>query len=57
MSFIYEDNPQLIVELKKLMLEKNISQKDLAASLDMIPQAFSKLLSKKILVLKMPKKY
>jgi transcriptional regulator with XRE-family HTH domain len=29
------------------MLEKNISQKDLAASLDMIPQAFSKLLSKK----------
>ena len=47
MSFIYEDNPQLIVELKKLMLEKNISQKDLAASLDMIPQAFSKLLSKK----------
>ena len=47
MSFIYEDNPQLIVELKKLMLEKNISQKDLAASLDIINKAFSKIIIKK----------
>lgn len=47
MSFIYQDNTQLIVEIKKLLLEKNLSQKELAASLDMVPQAFTKLLGKK----------
>lgn len=47
MSFIYEDNAQLIVELKKLMLEKNVSQRQLAQALEITPQAFSKLLTKK----------
>ena len=47
MSFIYQDNTQLIVEIKKLLLDNNLSQKELAASLDMVPQAFTKLLCKK----------
>ena len=47
MSFIYQDNQQLIVEIKKLLLDNNLSQKELAASLDMVPQAFTKLLGKK----------
>ena len=47
MSFIYQDNTQLIVEIKKLLLDNNLSQKELAASLDMVPQAFTKLLGKK----------
>mgnify|MGYP005752093635 FL=1 len=47
MSFIYEDNQQLIVEIKKLMLEKNFSQRQLAQALEITPQAFSKLLCKK----------
>ena len=47
MSFIYQDNPQLIVEIKKLLRDNNHSQKELAASLDMVPQAFTKLLGKK----------
>ncbi len=55
MSFIYQDNTQLIVEIKKLLLDNNLSQKELAASLDMVPQAFTKLLGKKFLVLKMLK--
>ena len=29
------------------MLDNNLSQKELAASLDMVPQAFTKLLGKK----------
>ena len=39
MSFIYEDNPHLIVELKKLMLEKNISQKKLADAIGVSQKA------------------
>ena len=46
-SFIYQDNKLLFVEIKKLLLDNNLSQKELAASLDMVPQAFTKLLGKK----------
>ena len=56
MSFIYENNEQLIIEIKKLMLENKISQRQVAAHIGVTPQGFTKLLSKKILVLRMQKK-
>ena len=56
MSFIYENNEQLIIEIKKLMLENKISQRQVAAHIGVTPQGFTKLLSKKISVLRMQKK-
>lgn len=47
MSFIYENNEQLIIEIKKLMLENKISQRQVAAHIGVTPQGFTKLLSKK----------
>lgn len=47
MSFIYENNEQVIIEIKKLMLEKKVSQRQLAEKLGITPQGFTKLLNKK----------
>ncbi len=44
---LYTDNEQLVIELKKLLLENKISQRDIAKSLDISPQAFQNLLNKK----------
>lgn len=47
MSIHYENNDQIIIEIKKLMLENHISQREIAEKLDMKPQGLTKMLAKK----------
>ena len=47
MSVTYKDNEQIAIEIKKLMLESKITQREIAAKLEMKPQGLTKLLSKK----------
>lgn len=47
MSVIYEDNKQIIIEIKKLMLENGITQKEIADRLGITPQGLTKILNKK----------
>lgn len=47
MSIVYKNNEQVILEIKKLMLENKISQKQIADNLNITPQALTKLLNKK----------
>lgn len=47
MSFIYKDNEQIIIEIKKLLLENKISQREIAKTLNIAPQGMTKLLNKK----------
>lgn len=44
---IYKDNEQIIIEIKKIMLEKKMTQRQIAAALKITPQSLTKLLSKK----------
>lgn len=44
---IYVSNEQLVIELKKLMLDDKISQKEIADKLEIKPQGLTKLLNKK----------
>ncbi len=43
----YRDNAQVIVEIKKLMLDSNITHREVAERIGLSPQAFNKLLNKK----------
>lgn len=45
--FEYTNQEQIIIEIKKILLEKNISQKEVAEKLNIKPQGFTKLLNKK----------
>lgn len=47
MSFVYESNDQIVIEIKKLLIEKKVSQRQLAEALGITPQGFTKLLNKK----------
>ena len=47
MSIIYENTEQLILEIRKLMLEEKISQRQIADKLEITPQGFTKLINKK----------
>ena len=47
MSIVYENNQQIVIEIKKLMLEKKISQREIAEKLGIKPQGLTKLLAKK----------
>lgn len=47
MSFVYESNEQVVIEIKKLLIEKKVSQRQLAEVLGITPQGFTKLLNKK----------
>lgn len=47
MSVVYQNNEQIIIEIKKLMLENNISQREIAEKLNITPQGLTKLLNKK----------
>lgn len=47
MSIHYENNEQIVIEIKKLMLENKISQREIAAKLGITPQGLTKLLNKK----------
>ena len=47
MSVQYKNNEQIVIEIKKLMLEKQISQREIAERLNIKPQGLTKLLNKK----------
>ena len=47
MPFVYENNEQVVLEIKKLMLEKKVSQRQIAERLNITPQGFTKLINKK----------
>lgn len=44
---IYESNEQISIEIKKLIIEKKTSQRDIAKTLGITPQALQKMLNKK----------
>ena len=43
----YTTHEQLIIELKKVMLDRNVSQRELAKRINITPQNLNKLLHKK----------
>lgn len=47
MAIIFQNTEQLVIEIKKIMLEEKITQRQLAESLGIAPQGFTKLLNKK----------
>ena len=47
MSFIYINNDQLVNELKKVMIDTNTKQVDLANMMDIPKQAITKIFNKK----------
>ena len=47
MAIQYKDNEQIVIEIKKLMLEKQISQREIDEQLNIKPQGLTKLLNKK----------
>lgn len=47
MPITYENHDQILIEIKKLMLENKITQRQIADKLDMKPQGLTKLMNKK----------
>jgi len=47
MPFMYKDNESVIIEIRKLFLDNKISQREIAAKLEITPQGLTKLLNKK----------
>lgn len=47
MSVKYENNEQIVIEIKKLMLETKMSQREIADKMNIKPQGLTKLLNKK----------
>lgn len=47
MSVTYKDNEQILIEIKKLMRETKITQREVAEKLNIRPQGLTKLLNKK----------
>lgn len=47
MEVIYINNDQIVNELKKLMIDKGITQKEIADKLGIKPQAITKIFNKK----------
>lgn len=43
----YKDTAQVIIEIKKVFLDKGVSHREVAERLGLSPQAFNKLLNKK----------
>ena len=48
MAITYINNEQIIIEIKKLMLENKISQREIADKMQIKPQGLTKLLGKKL---------
>lgn len=44
---VYKNNEQIIIEIKKLLLETKITQRELASRLGLTPQGVTKLFNKK----------
>ena len=47
MAFTYTNSEQMLTEIKKLLLDEHVTQRDLAERLEMKPQGLTKLLNKK----------
>lgn len=47
MPILYKDNEQIVIEIKKLMLENKISQREIADIMNIKPQGLTKILNKK----------
>lgn len=47
MQIIYKNNDQILIEIKKLMLENKITQRQIADTLGIRPQGLTKLMNKK----------
>ncbi|MDO5808464.1 MAG: helix-turn-helix transcriptional regulator [Lachnospiraceae bacterium] len=45
--FVYTNSEQMLTEIKKLLLDEHITQRDLADRLGIKPQGLTKLLNKK----------
>ena len=43
----YKNNEQIVIEIKKLMLETKMSQREIADKMNIKPQGLTKLLNKK----------
>lgn len=43
----YRDNEQVIIEIKKIMLDSKVTHREVAERIGLSPQAFNKLLNKK----------
>lgn len=44
---VYENNEQVIIEIKKIMLDQKVSQREIASRLGITPQGLTKLMNKK----------
>ena len=47
MAIIYKDNEQILIEIKKIMLETKTTQREIADKLGIKPQGLTKILNKK----------
>ena len=47
MAIIYKDNEQILIEIKKVMLETKTNQREIADKLGIKPQGLTKMLNKK----------
>ena len=47
MAIIYKDNEQILIEIKKVMLETKTTQREIADKLGIKPQGLIKILNKK----------
>ena len=47
MSIIYKNNEQILIEIRKIMLETKITQREIAEKLGIKPQGLTKMLNKK----------
>lgn len=47
MQIIYENNEQIMIEIKKLMLENKITQREIAHNMGIKPQGLTKIMNKK----------
>ena len=47
MSIVYKSNEQVLIEIKKVMLETKTTQREIADKLGIKPQGLTKILNKK----------
>ena len=47
MSIIYKNNEQILIEIRKIMLETRTTQREIADKLGIKPQGLTKILNKK----------
>ena len=57
MSIIYKNNEQILIEIRKIMLETKITQREIAEKLGIKPQGLTKMLNKKNFGFEDAKKY